>query len=61
MAYTINSGSTPTIANFQADLSELVEILKRGAYPAQTLTPGTIDALAGLANTTNGSTTIQLS
>ena len=61
MAVTINSGSTPTIANFQADISDLVEILKRGGYPASLLTPSVIDALNSLSNPANGTTTLSLS
>lgn len=51
MAYTINSGSTPPLATFKQDILELVELFNRGTYPVQTLTPGTIEHLKGIADT----------
>lgn len=50
MAYTINSGSTPPLATFQADILKLVEIIQRGQFPAQILTQGTVDQLEAICN-----------
>lgn len=55
---TLNSGSTPPVATFVQDLSNLVEILKRGGYPANILTPGVIDQLSSLANASTSPTSI---
>ena len=49
MAYTINSGSTPPLATFQADLLKLAEVLNRNQYPATLLSPGTVDHLRNLS------------
>ena len=61
MSVTINSGSTPTLAQFQSDLSDIVEILKRGGPVASLVAPGTITLLANISNTANGTTSIVLS
>lgn len=59
MAYNVTTDAT--IANFQADLSDLVEILNRGGYPASLLAPTTLTALTKLCNPANGTTQIALS
>ena len=61
MSVTINSSSTPSLAAFQADISDVVEILKRGGPIASLVAPGTITHLANLCNTANGTTSIVLS
>lgn len=59
MAYTVTTNQT--IANFQAEISKVLEILKRGGHPANLVSPATLTALAGLVNSTNGTTEITLS
>ena len=61
MAVTINSGSTPTLVQLQADLSDLVEILKRGGPLTSLVAPGTITHLANISNPANGTTSLVLS
>lgn len=48
MAVTINSSSTPTLAQLKADLLGLAEVLGRGQYPAGIVNPGTIDHLKSI-------------
>lgn len=61
MAYTVNSSSTPPIAEVQKNFLLFVELLKRGDFPYQTMNPAMLDILAALGNTANGSTSIVLS
>ena len=59
MAYNVTTDQT--IANFQAEVGKVVELLKRGTYPAQLVSPATITALSSLINTANGTSQIALS
>jgi hypothetical protein len=48
MAVTINSGSTPPLAEFQSDLLKIAEVLSRGQNIGVQLAPGTITHLKSI-------------